>query len=85
MQLDLQGNTAVVKVEDNGPGIPANDLPKIFERFYRLNKDRSRKTGGSGLGLSICKLIADAHKGQIEVESTRGVKTIFTVKLPVLE
>ena len=85
VQLDLQGNTAVVKVEDNGPGIPANDLPKIFERFYRVNKDRSRKTGGSGLGLSICKLIADAHKGQIEVESTPGVKTVFTVKLPVLE
>lgn len=84
VQLSLEENAAVVKVKDNGSGIPANDLPKIFERFYRVNKDRSRKTGGSGLGLSICKLITDAHKGQIEVESTLGVKTVFTVKLSVL-
>jgi signal transduction histidine kinase len=74
---------AVVKVRDNGAGIAAEHLPHIFERFYRVEKDRARKTGGSGLGLAICKLIAERHQGSIEVESTVGKGTVFTVKLPI--
>lgn len=74
---------AIVEVEDNGVGIPAEDLPHIFKRFYRVQKDRSRKTGGSGLGLAICKLIAEAHNGQIEVQSEVGKGSRFRVRLPV--
>lgn len=74
---------AIVEVEDNGVGIPAEDLPHIFKRFYRVQKDRSRKTGGSGLGLAICKLIAEAHNGQIEVRSEVGKGSRFRVRLPV--
>jgi len=76
---------AIVEVRDNGDGIPEVDLPHIFKRFYRVQKDRSRKTGGSGLGLAICKLIADAHSGQIEVESEVGKGSLFKVKLPISE
>lgn len=75
----------VVEVRDSGNGIPAADLPHIFKRFYRVQKDRSRKTGGSGLGLAICKLIADAHNGQIEVESEVGKGSLFRVRLPISE
>lgn len=74
---------ALVEVRDNGDGIPAVDLPHIFKRFYRVQKDRSRKTGGSGLGLAICKLITDAHGGQIEVESEVGKGSLFRVVLPI--
>jgi len=77
-------NYAVVEVRDNGAGIPREDLPQIFKRFYRVQKDRSRKTGGSGLGLAICKLIVEAHQGQIEVESEAGKGSLFRVKLPVI-
>ncbi|HDL18445.1 MAG TPA: HAMP domain-containing protein [Bacteroidetes bacterium] len=71
-----------VKIEDNGPGIPTEDMPHIFDRFYRVQKDRSRKTGGSGLGLTICKLIVEAHNGKIEAESEPGKGSIFRVVLP---
>ena len=63
---------SVVKISDNGPGIPQEDLPNIFKRFYRVNKDRARNTGGSGLGLSICKLITDHYiKNQCYIEMAR--------------
>ena len=73
----------LVKIRDNGAGIDEQHLKNIFERFYRVDKDRSRKTGGSGLGLSICKLIVDSHKGSISVESQVNHGTTFTVTLPV--
>lgn len=73
---------AIIKVRDNGVGIPQAHLSHIFERFYRVQKDRARKTGGSGLGLSICKLIAESHGGNIEVESQINEGSTFTVKLP---
>lgn len=78
-------NTAVIEIRDNGVGIPREDLPHIFKRFYRVQKDRSRKTGGSGLGLAICKLIVEAHRGQIEAESKTGKGSLFRVKLPLIE
>ena len=83
ISLHKEDSWAVVKVRDNGVGIAAEDLPYIFERFYRVEKDRARKTGGSGLGLSICKLITELHRGTIEVESTVGHGTIFTINLPI--
>jgi signal transduction histidine kinase len=72
----------VVSVADTGPGIPQEELPYIFERFYRVDKSRSRATGGSGLGLTIARRLVEAHGGQLEVESELGKGSVFTVKLP---
>jgi heavy metal sensor kinase len=82
--LDLvrQGDQAALRVRDNGPGIPAEHLPRIFERFYRVDRTRTRQGGGTGLGLAICKWVAEAHGGRIEVESEPGQGSTFTVLLP---
>lgn len=72
-------------VSDTGIGIPRKDLKRIFDRFYRVDKTRSRQTGGTGLGLSISQWIAQAHGGRIEVESTLGKGSTFTVTLPMHE
>ena len=79
------GQVVVVEVIDNGVGIAAEDLPRIFERFYRVDRSRSRDAGGTGLGLSIVKHIAQAHGGQIEVESTPGVGSTFRLRFPIAE
>lgn len=78
------GREVVVTVSDNGPGIPEDDLPFIFERFCRLDRSRARKTGGSGLGLTIAKTIVDAHGGYIWAESEvgRGTRISFSVPIP---
>ncbi len=76
-------NEAYVKVEDTGRGIPQKDLPHIFERFYRVDKARSRELGGTGLGLSIAKEIIESHGGTISAESSLGKGTKFTIKIPV--
>ncbi len=83
--LSLERDTQWVRVSvaDTGMGIPADDLPKIFDRFYRVDKARSREQGGSGLGLAIAKWIADAHDGRIEVKSDVGKGTTFTIWLPL--
>jgi signal transduction histidine kinase len=68
---------------DNGPGIPLGDQPHIFERFYRVHKDRSRDAGGTGLGLSIVKSVIEAHGGRVSVESLPGKGATFHLSLPV--
>jgi signal transduction histidine kinase len=75
---------AVLAVSDNGPGIDPEDLPHVFERFYRASKARTRAVGGAGLGLAICKWIAESHGGTISCESTAGRGTRTTVRLPSL-
>ena len=70
-------------MRDTGIGIAQEALPRIFERFYRVDPARSRETGGAGLGLCIAKTIAEAHGGSIGVESTPGSGSTFTVRLPL--
>ncbi len=74
---------AVIRVQDTGIGIPQNELSRIFDRFYRVNSDRSRSTGGSGLGLAIVQAIVGAYKGKLNVESELGKGSTFTVQLPL--
>jgi len=76
-------NYATIKISDNGYGIPKESLPYIFDRFYRVDKARSRKTGGTGLGLSISKQIINMHHGTINVKSRVGRGTTFYVKIPI--
>jgi signal transduction histidine kinase len=77
-------NQAVIAVEDTGVGIAPADQIKIFDRFYRVEKDRSRQSGGSGLGLAIALAIAQAHGGNIQVQSHLGHGSRFTISLPIL-
>ena len=83
VEISRSGRKAIVNVSDTGVGIPENDLPHIFERFYRVDKARSRETGGTGLGLSIVKQIVLLHGGIIDAKSTVGKGTVFMVELPV--
>ncbi len=76
------GNAVELSVTDTGIGIPEEDLPRIFERFYRVDKARSRDTGGTGLGLSIVKHIAEVHGGSVSVESEEGMGSRFTLRAP---
>ena len=80
-----QGSWVEVSVADTGEGIPAEDLPNIFERFYRVDKSRARATGGSGLGLTITGRLVEAHGGKIEVHSELGKGSRFIFTLPVSE
>ena len=77
-----QANFTVVRILDHGIGIPADELPFIFEPFYRVDKSRSKRTGGYGLGLSLCKTIMEAHGGRIEVDSKPGVGTCVSLFFP---
>jgi signal transduction histidine kinase len=74
---------AIIHIEDHGVGIPKDELPYIFEPFYRVDKSRSKETGGYGLGLSLCKTILEAHHGKIEVESTPDKGTTVSLFFPI--
>jgi signal transduction histidine kinase len=74
---------AFIAISDTGIGIPPEHLPHIFERFYRVDKARSRADGGVGLGMAIAKYIADSHGGKIEVESEVGKGTTFSISIPL--
>jgi heavy metal sensor kinase len=78
-----ESGAVLLTVADTGQGIPAEDIPHLFERFYRVDKSRSRIQGRNGLGLAICKAIVDAHGGSIQVASQAGVGSTFTVRLPL--
>jgi two-component system, OmpR family, phosphate regulon sensor histidine kinase PhoR len=82
VRWNASGDTASFEVEDTGIGIPQEDLPRVFERFYRVDKARSRAVGGTGLGLSIVKHLVQAMKGQVRAASTVGKGTTFRVSLP---
>jgi signal transduction histidine kinase len=83
ISLMRKDSNAFVAISDTGIGIPPEHLPHIFERFYRVDKARSRADGGVGLGLAIAKYIAESHKGNIAVESEVGKGTTFTVSIPL--
>jgi Signal transduction histidine kinase len=83
VRVTVQDNVVVVRVSDTGVGIPQRDLPRIFERFYRVDRARSRETGGTGLGLAIVKHIAENHGGEVTVESELARGSTFQVRLPV--
>ena len=83
IDFEVQGSFAVASVADSGTGIAKEDIPHIFDRFWRANKARSREQGGVGLGLSIAKWIVDSHRGSIEVESEPGRGSTFYLRLPV--
>ena len=73
----IEGEQAVLVVRDDGPGIPPEDLPYVFERFYRVDKSRSRYTGGVGLGLTIARRLAEAHGGDIFLPARKGKEASF--------
>jgi len=83
VSLQKVGRDAVLEISDTGVGIPEEDVPHVFDRFYRVDKARSRDTGGTGLGLSIVQQIVRLHAGSVTVQSERGKGTTFIVQLPV--
>jgi two-component system phosphate regulon sensor histidine kinase PhoR len=83
IRLSTRDGRGVLAVEDTGIGIPASDLDRIFERFYRVDKARSRAAGGTGLGLSIVKNLVLRMEGEVRVESVEGRGSVFTVTLPL--
>lgn len=81
--VEKNKDSALVQIRDTGTGIPKEEQEKIFKRFYRVDKSRSKETGGVGLGLSIAEWIVHAHHGRIEVESEFNQGSTFTVYLPI--
>jgi len=83
IKLHQKNNQAVIEIEDEGVGIEDSEIGRLFERFYRVDRDRSRNSGGTGLGLAIVKHLIEAHQGKVDVESQIGVGTTFTIYLPL--
>src|SRR5258708_9365756 len=83
LSVTARGNESICEVADNGIGIPAQSISRVFDRFYRVDQARSRELGGAGIWLSIVKSICTAHQGRVEVESTEGLGSIFRVYLPL--
>jgi signal transduction histidine kinase len=86
VSLGLTGNTEVVQIyiRDTGPGIPAEDIPHLFQKFYRVDNSATRTIGGTGLGLFICRKIVEIYKGKIWAESQVGIGSTFYINLPRL-
>jgi len=82
---DMARNLTIVKFTDDGKGIPLEQMDKVFERFYRIDKGRSKKTGGSGLGLAITKEIIEAHGGEVYVSKNHIKGTQFVIELPIIK
>jgi len=85
VEIARDAERAVVRVQDTGIGIPSRDLPRIFERFYRVDKARSRATGGTGLGLAIVKHAVEQMGGSVDVKSDLGRGTVFTITFPTVQ
>jgi signal transduction histidine kinase len=85
IRVEREDEQVLIDVEDRGPGIPAEDLPRLFDRFYRVDAGRAREAGGTGLGLSIAQWSVIAHRGRIEVHSQMGVGSTFRICLPAAE
>jgi signal transduction histidine kinase len=85
VRLTRDDHHALIGVQDTGSGIAPRDIPRIFDRFYRVESDRSRSTGGSGLGLAIVSAIVQAHHGSIQAQSELGKGSLFTVRLPLFK
>ena len=85
ISLERRASDVIVRIEDNGIGIPPEELSHIFEPFYRVDKSRSKDTGGYGLGLSLCKTIMEAHEGKIEVQSKPEEGTTVSLFFPLGE
>ena len=84
INLVTNDHQGIITIKDTGFGIPADDIPHIFDRFYRVNTDRSRNSGGSGLGLAIALAITQTHKGKLEVQSQIDHGSTFTLILPLV-
>jgi signal transduction histidine kinase len=84
LRSTVVSSDAVIEIEDTGIGIADEDLPRIFDRFFRADRARSREVPGSGLGLSIARWIAETHQGRIEVESLLGAGSTFRIVLPLV-
>jgi signal transduction histidine kinase len=82
--IDADHQYFTIEVKDSGVGIPEDCLDHIYERFYRVDKSRSREVGGTGLGLSIARSAVIMHRGSIDLQSTPGVGTTFTIKIPLI-
>ena len=83
VRVSKKEHTFLIQVQDEGEGIPSEDLPHIFDRFYRVDKSRTRATGGKGIGLAVAKEIVELHGGSIDVTSEIGIGTTFTIELPI--
>jgi two-component system sensor histidine kinase ResE len=82
---DVKNNKVSVIVGDSGSGIPKAQLPYVWERFYRIDSSRARKSGGTGLGLAIVKQIVEGHHGSVAIQSKEGEGTTVTIQLPISE
>ncbi|UZM97632.1 ATP-binding protein [Lysinibacillus sp. MHQ-1] len=83
ISISVAGNYACLEIADNGIGIAKDNIPFIFDRFYRVDEARNRKIGGTGLGLSISKMLLEKYNATVEVKSEVNIGTVFSLKIPL--